>query len=426
MVGDHPTRAPSLRWSAAWWLVLHLATPPSAHLVAAQPAAPHPAAGETVGEDIDFLKQLVDIGSDTAQTDAVDACQKLVAKRLEQLGFNVVLTPQPSANVKTGSLLVAERSGARPRFITLLLHTDTVFPASSGFSGFKREGIRAVGPGVIDAKGGVVVALRAVQEILNAAPHTGYSLRVVVSPAEEIGSTGFLETFAKLSQDTDYLLGFEPALDNGSIISSRRGNRWYEIHVEGIEAHAGRNHKSGANACHELAIKIDRLQRLTNYDKEVSINIGHMEGGKDKYAVVCGSARAKLDVRFSDPATRASTLAKIDRILGTTFVRSHDGNVPTRTAYAIVDDPHPFALEKQSLPAVRKLVDLIGTYEHRTISHARSGGSGDSNFFYRPGMVIIDGLGPVGGNMHRNDEFIDLPTIGTRAHAVAEFVKSLL
>lgn len=421
-----PKPATTFVWlTAALAVACQIVPPRAAGLAHAQPAASPSPTGDTLDEDIELLKQLVEINSDTAQVENVNACQRIVGKRLEQLGFKVVLTPQPVAKVKTGSLLVGERMGKRPRFVTLLLHTDTVFAADSGFSGFKREGNRAVGPGVIDAKGGVVVALRALQQVVKVVEKTNYSLRVVVSPAEEIGSTGFLETFAKLSLDTDYVLGFEPALENGSVVTSRRGDRWYDIRVKGIEAHAGRNHKKGANACHELAMKIDRLHRLTDYTRDVSINIGHIDGGKDKYAIVCGNAHAKLDVRFSDPQNRTRVLAQVERILNTTFVRSHDGGIPTRTTYDIVDDPHPFPVEKAAIPVVRELITSIETYERRKISHERSGGSADSNFFYRPGVVIIDGLGPVGGNMHRNDEFIDLPTIGTRARAVAELLNRL-
>lgn len=419
---NRPTSTMVRHWlSVLMVMLLQVAADPAS----AQSASREPPAGITRGDDIDFLRELVSIGSDTSETENVDACQRLVAKRLEQLGFLVQYTPQRSTKVKTGSLLVAERPGIRPRFVTLLLHMDTVFPASSGFSGFRRDGNRAVGPGVVDAKGGVVVALRAISEVVASAQKTGYSLRVVVSPAEEIGSTGFLDQFETMSLDTDYLFGFEPALSNGSIVSSRRGDRWYDIHVEGIEAHAGRDHKKGANACHELAIKIDRLQRLTDYRKDVSVNIGHIEGGKDKYAIVCGRAHAKLDVRFSDPKHRAMVLRKVEKILNTAFVRSHDGSIPTRTTYEIVDDPHPFSVQRVAIPVIRQLLESIETYERRTVNHERSGGTSDANFFYREGIVIVDGLGPVGGNMHRNDEYIDLTTIGTRARAVAQVIKSL-
>jgi glutamate carboxypeptidase len=305
------------------------------------------------------------------------------------------------------------------------MHTDTVFPKSTGFTKFVRSGERATGPGVIDNKGGIVVALHALSEYLRAQPQPPYSIRVVVSPSEEVGSTGFLDTFAEYGRDSAVVLGFEPALENGNIVTSRRGDRWYNISVEGVEAHAGRNHKKGANACHELSMKIEKLQALTDYGKDVSISIGRMEGGKDKHAIVCGWATAKLDVRFSDLKSRERILEKVEKILNQTYVKSFDGGVPTKTTYTIVDDPKPFPAESKGQALVAAYVKAASSLENRTVAHERSGGSADSNFMYRPGLIIIDGLGATGANMHRPDEVIDLPSLHTRAMATVELLKQV-
>ena len=61
--------------------------------------------------------------------------------------------------------------------------------------------------------------------------------------------------YRELAANTAIAFGLEPALDNGSIIHQRRGNRWYEINVEGREAHAGRSYGTHANAAHDLAAK---------------------------------------------------------------------------------------------------------------------------------------------------------------------------
>jgi glutamate carboxypeptidase len=373
-----------------------------------------------------FLKELVETNSDTANVAGVNECQEKIALKLKSLGFKNNFIKQPLKSISTGDLLVSELKGKSDKFITLLMHSDTVFPISTGFLNYKIENEKAFGPGIIDDKGGIVVAINALSILLEQnIDMLKYSLRVIISPAEEIGSTGFLDIFSEYAKDTEYLLGFEPALENGSIISSRRGDRWYDIKITGIEAHAGRNHKKGANACHELAIKISKLHELTNYKKSISINIGHIEGGKDKFAIVCGEASAKLDVRFSDLKNRSELIQKIDRILNTTYVKSFENKTPTHTIFKIVDDPIPFSPTSKSIKTAEKHLEFIEKYEERKSKNELSGGTADSNFFFRKGITILDGLGPVGGNMHRNDEYILLKSIETRAKAVSDLLKYL-
>ena len=122
-------------------------------------------------------------------------------------------------------------------------------------------------------------------------------IRLICSPTEEIGSPGFQEFFKKQSATSEIVLGFEPSLEDGSIVESRRGNRWYHIHVHGKEGHAGRDHKHGVNAAHELAFKMVQLHQLTDYNRNLTVSVGQISGGT-KYNVICGNAEAKVDVRF--------------------------------------------------------------------------------------------------------------------------------
>lgn len=197
----------------------------------------------------------------------------------------------------------------------LFVHADTVFDAKSPFQHFtlNQDGTSAKGPGIIDDKGGIVVALEGLRRFLSE-DDTKYKFRFISSPSEETGSTNVLEKYNSFAGDTWLVLGFEPSLENGSIVESRRGNRWYHIKVHGKEAHSGRAHKDGVNACHELATKITRISALTNYKKDVTVSIGHMNGGQEKYNIVCGQAEAKIDTRFSTPMDRTELISKIDRI----------------------------------------------------------------------------------------------------------------
>jgi glutamate carboxypeptidase len=381
---------------------------------------------ENLDDQVKLLEELVNISSDSKlEVEGVDKIQTIVERELKDMNFKVELIPSPDPYNKVGNLLVASLAGKSEQFITLVAHADTVFPANLGFAKFKKTSeLEATGPGVIDDKGGLVVALEGLKMYLEQNPTPAFSLRLIVSPSEEVGSAGFLDYFNLASLTSVAIFGMEPAIENGDIVDSRKGDRWYEVSIHGREAHSGRAHEVGVNACHELAIKIEKLQKLTNYKKEVTINIGAIKGGKDKYAIVCGEASMKLDVRFADTKNRARILKSVEDILKGQFVRAKSDGARAVTEWKIVDDPQPYPAD----PAAKNLIEIykkvVFDLEATKIVSKRSGGTSDLNYFYRPGLIVLDGLGPMGSGMHTTEEKVALKTLQTRAKALSKLIQA--
>jgi glutamate carboxypeptidase len=372
---------------------------------------------------IKLLHELVDINSGTANISGVNRVQRRLERELVRLGFKTSLVNNSKGIGSSGQLLVGQLAGSTRRFVTFVTHADTVFEPESDFQKmtFYDGGERARGPGVIDDKGGIVVALSGISEFL-ADGENHPSLRFVCAPSEETGSEGFLKLFASFSKDSMMVLGFEPALDNGSIVHGRWGNRWYEIGVTGKEAHAGRAHELGANAGHELVIKLDKLQRLTNYQKRATVNIGSITAGAGKFNVVCGHAEGRIDSRFPDEKTRTWLDRQIKKILSHTYVRSHVGKIPTRTKYRIMNDCPPLEASSAALPFVQCYLKSVRKLEGRKIGSEISRGAADINGMRRKNLIGIDGLGAWGGRMHSTQEFINIHSLSTRATALKELL----
>jgi glutamate carboxypeptidase len=357
------------------------------------------------------LQHYVEINSGTANEKGVDKVQSLLMAELKSMGFEI--------EEEKNRLLVARLKGETDKSITFLVHADTVFEPTSKFQKLTLiSGGRAVGPGVIDEKGGIVVALEGIRRFLKEGP-SPYNLVFVSSPSEEIGSPGLKKQFEKLALNSWIVLGFEPSLDNGSIVHSRRGSRWYHIVVTGKESHSGRAHKDGINACNELSHKIAEISKLTDYSKNVTVSVGHMEGGQDKYNVVCGEAEAKLDTRFSTLKDRDRLHAKIEKILRHEYVKG------AKTTFEIVDDTPPLPAVAHAKKYFDEYVKIINGIEHGSIAAEMSGGGADTSFFGRPGLIILDGLGALGGKMHSEIEFVNLSSLSTRAEALYQFLLSL-
>ena len=380
-----------------------------------------PMASQAMDEQA-LLIDLLAVPSGTSTISGVKDVLFKIDNELKTMGFQTEMKAHPS-DPDAAPLLVGTFLGKKPHYITFVLHADTVFENAN--TEFKELDGKLYGPGVIDDKGSVVVALMGIADFLQTNATPAFSMRVVVSPAEETGSAGFIKDFQEYSQDSFMVLGFEPALDDGSLVESRRGNRWYKITVKGKEAHAGRAHKQGINACHELAIKIDQLQKLTDYSKDLTVNIGHIEGGKDKYNIVCGEAIAKIDTRFGDLLSREALHAKIVAILNNPVVKSYDTKEPTQITYTIEDDTPPFAVNAATKMLLEKYKSIISKIEGKPVLAKKSGGAADTNHFSRPGLILIDGLGAVGGKMHTEEEFLILSSLSSRAQALTEFLLSV-
>ncbi|MBA2403483.1 MAG: M20/M25/M40 family metallo-hydrolase [Bdellovibrionales bacterium] len=365
--------------------------------------------------EVDRLTEIVNINSGTANIKGVLAVQNKIKPWFEALGFHVSLVANPEGEKVSAPMLVAEMKGEKSDTITFVMHADTVFEPSSSFQKItmKNEFIMN-GPGTMDDKGGIVVVLKALEDYLVKNPKPKYSLRILVSPNEEVGSIGWWNSFHKYSESSWLVLGLEPGHDDYGIVQGRKGNIWYEINVKGKESHAGRDHKEGVNACQILATKMMEIQKLTNYKKSITTSVGRIEGGQDKYNIVCGWAKAKVDVRVPDLQSYKEVTKKMQAIL-------KDPNI----TFTITDETPAFNVNKISRPVIQQYLKAIEKVEGRKVISHVSGGVGDVNHFSREGVIIMDGLGPVGGHAHTENEFLDLRTIDTRANVLTHFLQGL-
>ncbi len=367
------------------------------------------------GREVDRLTELVKLNSGSANITGVLAVQNKIKPWFEAIGFKVSLVPNPAGENVSAPLLLAELIGEKSDTVTFVMHADTVFEPNSPFQKIKMASEYIMsGPGVMDDKGGIVVVLKALEDYLAKAKKSKFSLRILVSPNEEVGSIGWWETFHQFSLSSWLVLGLEPGHDDYGIVQGRKGNIWYEINVQGKESHAGRDHAEGVNACQILAKKLEEIQKLTNYKKAITTSVGRMEGGQDKYNIVCGWAKAKIDIRVPDLQAYKIITKKMNSIL----------NHPQIT-FKITDETPAFNENKISRPVIMKYLQAIEKVEGRKVISHVSGGVGDVNHFSRDGIIIIDGLGPVGGHAHTENEFLDLRTIDTRAKVLTQFLESL-
>ncbi len=310
------------------------------------------------------------------------------------------------------------RTTARGAPILLIGHHDTVFPIGH-FEGWHEQASsgRATGPGALDMKGGLAVirtALAALDEI-------GVLARLPVIVAcvadEEVGSPTSATHLRELATGAACALVFESGRANDMIITRRKGVGAMTVVAHGKAAHAGNNHKDGANAIVALAKFVDAAQQLTDYARGRTVNVGTVTGGTSKNTVP-ERAECMLDLRYETvadaeglvAALRAAAEAAAASVPGVRLEVSGGANrLPLERTAASE------ALRDEYAACAR--ASGLGDGEAPLL-----GGGSDANTVAPLGVPAIDGLGPRGAGFHTTTEYVELDTFVPKAEALVRFL----
>src|SRR5688500_3325027 len=164
--------------------------------------------------------------------------------RVGEMLAEVFAAPGLEARVHPSTKYAAHRSFSsrgRPDAapIALVGHLDTVFPPGT-FAGYRRDGGLARGPGVLDMKGGLVVAAFAVRALADAVGLDAVApLRIVIVSDEEIGSPEGQPVIREVIAGASACLVFEAGRKADAIITRRKGTGAFTVRATGKSAHAG-------------------------------------------------------------------------------------------------------------------------------------------------------------------------------------------
>ena len=149
-----------------------------------------------------------------------------------------------------------------------------------------------------------------------------------------------------------------------------------------------------------------------------------MQSIKDKFNVVCGGIKTKLDLRFHDNKIRDEVHLEIVKILQQKLITTVEGKQSV-TQIEIVDDCPAFQISNNSHKYISILKNLISKEEKIQARALHSGGASDVNYMSHKEAICIDGLGAIGGNMHTNSEYIQISSLKTRSQVLSHFLKAI-
>jgi glutamate carboxypeptidase len=344
---------------------------------------------------------------------APDAVESIPLPPAETLSLTGELLHEP-----LGDLLSFTKRPAAPLQVLLVIHYDTVYAADHPFQAVTRpdEGTLR-GPGVADAKGGIVVLLNALLA-LEQSPHAkNIGWRVLLNPDEEIGTPGAAPLLAAAAETAHLALVFEPAPTHETLVNQRKGSGNFSVLFRGRSAHAGREIEKGRNAVLAAArFALDATAALSAIPG-VTINVGRIDGG-GPVNVVPDLAIARLNVRAVTPAQQHDVESRL-----ATLVAAANVNDITATPHGHFSSP-PWVMDAPALQLFEHLC-ACGRDLNLPLRPQSSGGASDANKLASTGLPVLDSLGPVGFDIHSPSERLHIPSLVDRAKLSALFLTKL-
>lgn len=357
----------------------------------------------------ELLRAWVDINSFTANPDGVNKVADFTAEAFSNLGF--IEERVPADNPDFGCHLILSKTGKSDKIIGLISHLDTVFPPEEEIANdfhWRVEDDRIYGPGTNDIKGGTLMVYMLLDALKHFAPQEFEAVNWIflANAAEETLSPDFGALCRERLENGIGALVFEAGFHDNNIfklVTTRKGMATYRISVEGKSAHAGSNHSLGANAIVQLARTVDQIAALTNYDNNLTFNVGVIEGGVVTNRVP-HLAAARGEMRTFDLEIYNQAIEDLLALTNEGSVISKDG-YPCTIEIEVTSkmNPWPQNLGTDNLFKIWEQAAAELGYEVRR--EAR-GGLSDGNNTWNT-LPTIDGLGPMGRNGHCSERSSD-------------------
>jgi glutamate carboxypeptidase len=361
------------------------------------------------------IRQFVEIESPSDVKQSVDRLGTVLASRFAELGGRIRVHPAE----KFGNHLQVDFKGRGPRDqkpVLLLGHMDTVYPIGT----ISKMPCRVIkdrlhGPGVLDMKSGIALALHAMEAMLKwNAGKLPRAMTVLLVSDEEIGSASSRAITETLARKSAAVLVLEPA-QGLAVKTSRKGICEYTLKVTGKAAHAGLDFEKGQSAIVELAKQIWQISQLVDLRRGITVNVGKVSGGT-RANVVPAEATGIIDVRV----LRMGDGVEIDSKLRA--LKLFNRNCQIEVSGGMNRPP----MERTAgVAALYEKASVVADELGWKLEEAAVGGGSDGNFTAALGIPTLDGLGGVGDGAHAEHESVLISELPRRAALLSGLIAAI-
>lgn len=359
------------------------------------------------------IRQLVEIESPSDVKQAVDRLGTVLASRFAELGGRVRI----HLAEKFGNHLQVEFKGSgknkTEKPLLLLGHMDTVYPIGT-ISKMRCRVMkgRLYGPGVLDMKSGIALALHSIEAMLKwNAGKLPRPVTILLVSDEEVGSTSSRAITEALARKSSAVLVLEPG-QGLAVKTARKGICEYALKVTGKAAHSGLDFEKGQSAIVELAKQIWQISQLVDIRRGITVNVGKISGGT-RANVVAAEAMAVMDVRVS----RMGDALEIDRKLRSLKLFNRNCRITISGGMN-----RPPMERSEGVAALYEKATAVAEELGWKLEESAVGGGSDGNFTAALGIPTLDGLGGVGEGAHAEHESVIISELPKRAALLAGLI----
>lgn len=375
---------------------------------------------------VDDLRLHVALPTGGYNKEALDETRERLASRLTRLGsdFELIDGAGKPAWLLGGDFsghvpptAVCRRTGAATAGRVLIAgHLDTVHEPDGPFRelSIAPDGATATGPGCVDMKGGLVIAVAALEALEEAGVPASWSF--LMNSDEETGTYHSEAALRGEAARHDFGIALEPALPGGELAIERVGSGQFMIECRGRSAHVGRAFVEGVSAVNALAERVLRVREMSEPETGRIVSIGPLRGGHATNAVP-DFAAAWGNVRFADRQTADELGTMLDGLQTTPDAMPA---VAVHRSFNRPAKPRTPRTERLAL-AARAVAEDLG----QALPFASTGGVCDGNILQDAGLATIDTLGVRGGGLHTPDEWIELSSLVERCQLLAVLIARL-
>lgn len=302
---------------------------------------------------------------------------------------------------------VVAEIGRGERTLVLNGHLDVVPGKPDQFTPREAEG-RLYGRGAADMKAGVAAMMTTLLDLKDAKLSHRIQLQLVSD--EETGGTHGTRYLVESGLRGDFAICGEPTQLQLGV--QAKGVLHLDLQINGRAAHGSRPWE-GENAILNAMEVFHRITRLpftaeqSPLCQRPSVNLARLQGG-EAYNTVPDTCSMGLDIRFLPGQDPEEILCQVEEVAGPVRLRTLGDPVRTHP-----DDPGVVLLAAIVARHTGKPAQLVGRH-----------GTADTRFFANRGIPAVE-LGPVGGDWHGDQEFVDLVSLETYRQVLRDFALEL-
>ncbi len=360
---------------------------------------------------LELLRRMVAINSFTLNREGVNRLARFTAECFAPLGFTAEYV-NPT-NPQYGQHLVLTRPGNGKQSIMMVSHLDTVFPPGEEMRNnfhWSVEGDRIFGPGTNDIKGGTMMMCLVLKALQAQARELfeRVTWKLFLNSAEEMFSPDFGTVCReRLDKNTLAALIFEAEGRLGQdrlVVLARKGRATWRVTVTGRGAHAGGKHPHGCNAIVQLGQLLPRLAAITDYSRELTVNVATVTGGTVLNRVP-HEAVIEGELRAFDATTYQHGVNQLLALAGPGEVSSPADGFRSQIQVEILTEARPWPRNADT-DRLGEIWMQAGRELNLPVSGHQRGGLSDGNQIWDV-VPTLDGLGPWGDGDHCSERSAD-------------------